>query len=185
MKWHHSNLGKLLIAACEAAAGILLLRNPAGLTSGIFIALGILLGLGGIVQILRYFRLSPEDGATSQGLTKGVLELLVGLFCALNSQWFLKTFPALTIVYGIVILVLGVSKLQTAVDLARLHRKAGMAAVSAAVTVACAAVILCNPFQTTALLWKFLAISLIVEAVLDAVCLFFSRQKPDHEGSAA
>ena len=185
MKWLKANPGKLLIAVCEAITGFLLLRNPTGFTLGILKALGILLIIGGILQILRYFRLSPEDGAKSQGLTRGILELLAGLICALNSQWLLKTFPALTMVYGIVILVLGVFKLQAAVDLARLQRRARMAAVSAVVTIVCAAVILCNPFHTTALLWKFLAISLIAEAVLDVICMFFTRKKMDNEGATA
>ena len=47
-----------------------------------------------------------------------------------------------------------------------------ISAVNAVVTLFCAIFILCNPLSTTAALWTFAGISLILEAVLDFVVAF-------------
>lgn len=178
--------GGLLTAVCEAVIGVLLLINPVGFTTSIITVLGVLLIIVGIVQIINYFRVSPEEGVKGQGMTKGLLEALAGLFCALDPEWFIAVFPVLTILYGVGSLVLGAAKLQATVDLARLKsRKWGWSAFSTLVTLACAAIILFNPFATTAMLWTFLAISLIVEAVLDVLVICLSGRKSGGDRTAA
>ncbi|MGI6026918.1 MAG: HdeD family acid-resistance protein [Candidatus Scatomorpha sp.] len=178
--------GGLLTAVCEAVIGVLLLINPVGFTTSIITVLGVLLIITGIVQIISYFRVSPEDGAKGQGMTKGLLEVLAGLFCALDPEWFVAVFPVLTILYGLGCLILGAAKLQSTVDMARLrNRRWAWSAVSTLVTLVCAAVILFNPFATTAMLWTFLAVSLIVEAVLDVLAICISGRKPGGDETAA
>lgn len=72
-------------------------------------------------------------------------------------------------------LVAGVSKIQTMVDMLRLHNnKWFWAGINAFVSIICAIVILWSPFTTTAVLWIFVGVSLIVEAVLDIVILFLA-----------
>lgn len=71
----------------------------------------------------------------------------------------------------------GIGKLQTAVDLLRLkNEKWWWRAISAAISVICAFVIILNPFTTTVVLWQFTGISLLVEAVFDIVTLFVNRK---------
>lgn len=87
------------------------------------------------------------------------------------------TFPILTVVYGVVTLLNGLNKLQYAVDLWRLGQRYWyLALTGAALTLLFGAVILANPFATMALLWKFVAIAFLVEAVLDLATLLFSRR---------
>lgn len=168
------------IALCllEIAIGILLLINPQSFTSAIIIGGGIMLMLGGIVCIIKYFRMSVDAAAVSQELLKGMIMLLVGGFCILKSGWFLAAFPLLTLAYGIVILLTGLGKIQWMMNM--LRKKQGrwyLAAISAVVSIGCAIVILKNPFATAAILWMFTGISLIVEAVLDLVALLMSESK--------
>ena len=62
-------------------------------------------------------------------------------------------------------------------DLIRLKKdKWYIAAISAGVSIICAAVVLGNPFTSTAALWMFTGITLIVEAVIDLVTLIVNRQ---------
>lgn len=167
-------LAPIIVAVCEALVGVLLLVSPARFTAGIITALGALLILGGIVAIVRYFRGTPAEGVLGQGLAKGLVALLAGLFCVLNSSWFLATSALMTMLYGLGTLILGIGKVETTVDLLRLKNKAWMwSAIGAAVTILCAGIILLNPFRVTSVLWTFTGVSLIAEAVLDllAVCL--------------
>lgn len=172
------NLSSVAMSLAEIIIGILLLVNPVGFTSGIIVAFGIVLMLMGIGSVIKYFRTEPEEAAVSQALVKGLIELLAGAFCAFNSHWFIVTFPVLTLVYGVGILITGLTKLQWTVDIIRMKRKKWfLAAISAAVSILCGIVIITSPFSTTAILWMFIGISLIVGAVFDLIAAIFGSKE--------
>lgn len=170
MKKVLKKIDSFILAIGEAAVGILLLINPVGFTVAIIAGVGLLLAVTGAVSILAYFRADPEEAAKGQSLMKGLCALGGGAFCIFRSDWFIAAFPLLAVLYGIVILVTGIAKVQWAVDMVRLKKKQWyFQALGAAITLIAAAVVLGNPFGTTAILWMFTAISLIVEAVVDLV----------------
>lgn len=172
MKKLKLNANNILVCMFEVIIGILILIDPVAFTSGIIIACGVVLMLLGFASIIKYFRMDVEDAAISQKLLKGLILLVTGAFCVLNSQWFITTFPLLTMVYGVVILVTGLGKIQWAVDMLRMKRvKWFFPAISAIVSIICAIVILNNPFASTTVLWIFTGIALIVDAMFDAVTL--------------
>ena len=177
------NLSSMAMSLVELIIGILLLVNPIGFTSGIIIAFGIVLMIMGISTTIKYFRTEPEEAAVSQILVKGLLMLLAGAFCAFNSHWFIATFPVLTLVYGVVILITGITKVQWTIDIIRMKRsKWFWAAISAAISIVCGVVIITSPFSTTAVLWMFIGISLIVEAVFDMIgSIFGNREKQEEQ----
>jgi len=45
---------------------------------------------------------------------------IVGLFCTLNSNWFIVTFPVLTALCGAAMLLTGLRKIQWTIDCVRL-----------------------------------------------------------------
>lgn len=51
----------------ELIIGILLLVDPVGCTSGIIVALGVMLMLLGIGSIIKHFRTEPEEAAVNTG----------------------------------------------------------------------------------------------------------------------
>ena len=170
------NLGSVAMSLAEIIIGVLLLVNPVGFTSGIIVTFGVVLMITGIGTTIKYFRTEPEEAAVSQILVKGLLMLLAGAFCAFNSHWFIATFPVLTLVYGVVILITGITKVQWTVDIIRMKRsKWFWAAISAAISIVCGIVIITSPFSTTAILWMFIGISLIVEAVFDMIGSIFGN----------
>ncbi len=173
------NLGSVAMSFAEIIIGILLLVNPVGFTSGIIVAFGVVLMITGIGKSVRYFRTEPEEAAVGQVLVKGLLELLGGAFCTLNSHWFIATFPVLTLVYGVVILVAGITKLQWTIDIIRMRRsKWFWMAISAAISIVCGITVIANPFSTTAVLWMFIGITLIIDAVFDMIGgIFGNREK--------
>lgn len=168
-------IGGLLFCVVEILVGILLLIDPIGLTSGIIVTCGSILIAVGIFTVIRYFRLEPEAASHTKLLTMAMLMILSGGFCVLKTGWLITVLPMMTIVYGLIILVSGLGKAQWAVDMLRTKKgKWPLAAISAVISVACGAVILCNPFTTTAFLWTFTGISLIFEALMDVVTFIFS-----------
>ena len=180
------NLSSMAMSLVELIIGILLLVNPIGFTSGIIIAFGIVLMIMGISTTIKYFRTEPEEAAVSQILVKGLLMLLAGAFCAFNSHWFIATFPVLTLVYGVVILITGITKVQWTIDIIRMKRsKWFWAAISAAISIVCGVVIITSPFSTTAVLWMFIGISLIVEAVFDMIGSIFGNREKQEEQEVA
>lgn len=175
MKWLKQNANGVFLCLFEMLAGVLLLIDPVGFTSGIIIAAGVVLLAIGVVNVIKYFKANLQEAAAGQLLMKGLCCLLAGGFCVFKSQWFIITFPVLTVIYGIVTLVAGLGKVQLAVDLVRRkNKKWFLAAISAAVSVIFAVVIIRSPFTSTAVLWTFTGISLIVEAVLDIITLIVS-----------
>lgn len=172
------NLGGVAMSLAELIVGILLLVNPIGFTSGIIVTFGVVMMLWGIGSIIRYFCTTPEEAAVGQLLAKGLMTLLVGAFCTFHSHWFIATFPVLTLVYGVVIFLTGLKKLQWMVDSIRLKRSRWfLAGISAAISIICGLVIITNPFSTTAVLWMFTGISLIVEAIFDMIGAIFGNRE--------
>lgn len=168
----HGKTGSILTCIIEIVVGVLLLINPVGFTSGIIIGAGVLMVLGGILSVVRYFMLKPELAAQKQLLFKGLTAILAGAVCITKYDWFLSAFPLLTVIYAGAMLVLAAAKLQKMADLRRMNIPRwylpGISAVLAAVL---AAIILINPFGAVAAVWTFVAISLIAEAIVEIVTI--------------
>jgi len=178
MKGKLKNLKGIPPCLFEIAIGILLLMNPEGFTKGIITAFGIALIIISVVCIIKYFKCDLTQAAEKQYLLKGLLAIAAGGFCVIKSDWFIVTFPALTILYGIAVLVMGLSKLQLTVDLLRRkNQKWYLAVISAVISIICAVIILNNPFSTTKFLWMFTGISLIAESVLDIITLVICNKE--------
>ena len=177
MKALKANLQGILMGAFEALVGVLLMIDPEGFTSGIIVAVGIALLLGGIWQVVRYFKEEPEEAAKGQDLLIGMIMLLGGGFFALKSKWLIKVIPLLTILYGVGVMVSGLMKVQWTVDKLRLKNNYWyLMAISAFVSLVCSVLILWNPFASTATLWKFTAVALILEAVFDLIAIIADRK---------
>ena len=169
--------GIIVLCLFEILIGILLLINPIGFASGIIIVCGVVLLLSGIIFIIRYFRSDAAEAAVKQMLFKGLIALLAGALCSFKSRWLVATFPLLTIVYGVAILVVGLRKIQWTADIIRMkERKWLPLAISAAVSILCAVIILIRPFTTTAVLWMFTGIALIAEAIFDLFVSFIEKR---------
>ncbi len=184
MSFLKRNFNVILVCLLEALIGILLLVNPVGFTTVIIIAFGITLMMGGIVGVIGYFRTEPVAASFTGALVKGLAMLLAGIFLVVRPAWLISTFPVLTILYGIAVLLGGLYKTQWFVDALRLKTGRGLFhALNAVVSLICAFVILADPFASTIALWIFIGITLIVEAVLDLIVLIIAgnRAEPPRE----
>ncbi len=172
----------MIYCICELAVGVLLLIDPIAFTSAIVRILGIVLCVFGVLNIMSYFRLAPEMGSMSMSFTKGLVQVIAGVFCIFRPEWLANTFPLLAVAYGLVILVVGLVKLQWSVDTLRVSGSYWfIPGIGGLTSVIFAVVIILNPFTTTAVLWIFAGVSLIIEAVIDAVSTIMSNRKSKTE----
>ena len=168
----------LVAGLVELLTGILLLVDPMGFTSGILMAVGIILLACGVFCLIRYFNTEPVQAAMEQNLSKGVIMLLLGGFLVLRTQQVIELFSVLAQLYGVAILVIGAVKLQQGVDLLRLKAQYWfLAGVNALLAILFSVIILCNPLASVDVLFRVAAVSLILEAVLDVVVLIMTRNK--------
>ena len=166
----------------ELLVGILLFVDPVGFTSGILMAVGVILLLCGVVCLIHYFSTDPVHAALEQNFSKGLIMILLGGILTLRTEQVMGLFPLLAQLYGIAILIIGVVKLQQGVDLLRLKARFWfLAGINALLAIAFAAIILSNPFASTIVLWRVAAISLILEAVLDVVVLIMTGKENAEE----
>lgn len=183
MKKLRRNINSILLSIFELVVGILLIVNPIGFNAGIIIAFGMALVVVGLICVINYFRAAPEIAAMGQDLFKGFTAMIAGVFLVLKSEWLLTIFPLLTILYGAGILLAGISKLQWMVNMLRLKKQRWfLPALGALFSIACAVVILSDPFGSTAILWMFTAVALIVEAIFDLIIIIFggkTKTEPD------
>lgn len=182
MKSLKGKANSIIVCVFELLVGILLFVDPLGFAVGIINGAGVVLLVLGVFQIIKYFRTEALEAMRGQFLFKGLLCLLAGIFCIFRAGWFIATFSVLTILYALGILAAGLGKIQWTADMLRLKRKEWyFTAVSAVLSIVCAVIIITNPFKSTAVLWQFTAIVLILEAVFDIIVLLWNRT----EGNAA
>lgn len=178
MKALKEHLSPIVFVLFELVVGILLIIDPVGFTVGIIQAAGAALMIYGVFSIIKYFRADVKAASVGHTLAQGLGLMLMGGFCAFKSGWFIVTFPMLTILYGVTTLFGGLNKIQLTVDLFRQkNKKWFLGAISAVISLVCAIVILDSPFTSTAVLWMFTGVSLIVEAVFDFITLIVSGKE--------
>ncbi len=180
MKFLKEYIVGIVFGLFEIIAGVLLLINPVRFTTSIIMIAGVALLVMGLMEVVNYFRTAPGKGRPGRSLAMGLLYFLAGGFCLIRTEWFLITFPVLSVLYGVIVLVAGITKIQVMVDMLRVKNgKWFWAAIDAVLSIICAIVILRNPFSSAVALWIFAGISLIVEGILDIIILFMGRKSSD------
>lgn len=167
-----SSIGGIIASVAELIIGILLLINPIGFTRGIIVAVGIILLLAGVAQIVMYFGKNALEAIPTQGIVKGLVLISLGIFCVSQTGWFLTTFKVLTLLYGIIVLVIGFARVQAMIDMIRLKQKQWIiAGLSALIAIVFSLIVIFNPLISASILWLFIALSLFIDAVFDIIII--------------
>ena len=168
------NIGNIIMCIGEIVLGLLLLFKPVDFTKTIIIIIGIILIIIGLINIIKYFTTNVIDAIKEHSLSSGLTSLLLGLFCSFKSNWFIITFPVIAVIYGIIILLIGLKKVEWTFNLIRLKRKHWfIVALNAILSIVFSFIIIKNPFSTTAILWQVTGAILIAEAIFDIISVIF------------
>lgn len=176
MRNREEKFENILMSIGEIIIGIILLISPLRFTSFIMILFGLILCIAGIVNIINYFIKTPGEAIISRNLSKGLLGITIGLFIIFKRNWLIAIFPILTTFYGVITLIFGINKIALSVDMIRLKSKKWIWMIlDAILTIICSIIIIYNPFSSTAVLWIFIAVSLIAEAIVDIIITLFDK----------
>lgn len=184
MKVIKENLGLMIICVIELIIGIVFFTDPVQFTAAVLMGVGVVLLVVGIGCVIRYFTTPPAMAVLEQQLAKGLISLLMGALLLFRNEQVVALFPLLTQIYGVVILITGMIKLQRGVDLLRLKRRFWhLSTISAVLAVLASFIILTDPFESTIVLWRVAAVTLIAQAVLDLVMLVLAAWGRRGEGN--
>lgn len=151
--------------------GILFLLFPESSGTVICYAVGALLCLCGLVRIVVYLRADRLIAFGSFGLVEGAALLAAGIFVLVRPE---VLAGVLTTVFGVLLIIDGVLKMQHAISLSRIRARGWwVVLLLAAATAALGVIVLLNPFATALTLMIFAGVSLIVGSVSDLLTLLY------------
>ena len=182
MKNYKKNAKNIMPCLFELIIGLLIAINSKGFNKIVITIAGVGLILSGLLQVIRYYRAEPQAASHKNYLMKGLLLLSSGCFCAFRTNWFLNVLPSFSFLLGVGIFVIGLTKIQKAMDMVRMDQNQWYYDfIGAAVSLACAATVLNGPVAAKKVLWVFTGIILILVAIADIAMLVtrISPKKPE------
>lgn len=151
--------------------GLFLLLFPGAKIIQIVYGIGVVMIVGGIVSIVRYFMTESYRKLNCYTFSAGALMVVLGV-CALLRAEIVSTY--LMVCLGILLLASGIIKLQHALDLEAIKDKAWIAIlVVAAAMIICGAVVLLNPFDRMEDLSRFTYIMLVIDGGLSLFSVLY------------
>lgn len=158
-----------IISAAVIIFGLALLFRPAQTTGFILNFIGGILLACGAFRICRYFLKSRDTALYNMDLGVGSTLAVIGILLYVFKGFLLSLVPT---IIGIILLVSGLIKLQTAIDFKRLGvRRWPFQMIISIISIAMGGVILINPFGTALVLTRIIGAAILVEAVQDVISL--------------
>ena len=160
------NATSILYMLASALLGLILLIWPMAATNLVFAIISAVCIIIGIVRLVQYFIWDDAKALNGYSMATGVFMVIAGIlvYCARGVLVSLAPF-----VFGIILFVGGVMKLQGAFDLKRIGiGRWFMALLASMISILLGLIITLNPFAATMTLMRFVGVSLLVEAVQDA-----------------
>ena len=167
MNKRFNKYGWLISAILEVLLGIILIFKPKEFTDLILNCIGIVMIVYGGINAIEYFRTSKELAIFEHNLSKGILSILAGILLMIFKSTLVES---ITVIYGIIILVGSIVKVQFSADLARMEDKLWLVTlIEAIISIILGILIIKNPFSAIKTLWGFIGISMIIEGVFNGI----------------
>ena len=167
--------GMMLLSIAYIVIGMLLLIMPETSLLWICNAFGIVVLVTGIVCLIQYARIRGTGFTAPFMLVGGVITAGLGIFTLAKPQVVASFLP---VVFGIFIVVDGLSRLGTAIDLAkRKGQKWWVLLLLSIVSVALGALLVLHPFGAAVSIVMVCGILLIVEGALNLGCILYAAME--------
>lgn len=158
----------------EVYAGLQLINDPVTFTNNVIIVFGIIMLIIGVLSLIRALRAKSSGLAHRLTLFGAVLDLIIGVVCVAGSKYIVDMIPVLAMVYGFIMVIMGINKVRNYAVLRDLgFRRSWLVLLSALLTIVLGAIIFLNPFLATELVWTYIGVFLIVEGVMDLIAFLF------------
>ena len=167
--------GTMLLSIAYIVIGMLLLIMPEASLLWICNAFGVIVLVTGIVCLIQYARIRGTGFTAPFMLVGGVITAGLGIFTLAKPQVVASFLP---VVFGIFIVVDGVSRVGTAIDLAkRKGQKWWMLLLLSIVSVGLGVLLLLHPFDAAVSVVMLCGILLIVEGALNLGCVLYAAME--------
>lgn len=160
----------IVIDIATVILGILMIAVPDRINELICQTMGILLCIWGILRIIRYFRLNPEDIFGSFSLVQGGAMLGFGIFLLTNSHFFVEF---IGLILAIILIITAITKLQYAFDFLRLQSAGWWVHLMGAAIMATLGILaLVKPFGIANIIMIFIGCGFVFSGIWDLVSIF-------------
>lgn len=177
MKILKGSINGIVTIILQALVGVFLIIDPFGFTKAVLVTFAAALIVVGIVNILKFIFNRNSSLFPKVRLFAGLIALAAGLIVLCLALLVKKLLSFAVIVYGIVLLVTGIIKLNEYFEAKKFSSYVPkMILLSAGLSVIAGIVIVINPFETTLLTMKVIGIWLIVQCLLDLVPLILQKR---------
>ena len=167
--------GMMLLSIAYIVIGMMLLVMPQTSLLWICYAFGAVVLITGIVCLVQYARIRGTGFTAPFMLVGGVITACIGVFTLVRPQVVTSFLP---IVFGIFIVVDGLSRIGTAIDLAkRKGQKWWLLLLLSLVSVALGVVLVLHPFDAAIGVTMLCGILLIVEGALNLGCVLYAAME--------
>ena len=150
--------------------GLVLLVLPGVATSVLFNGIGMVCILIGLIHVIKYCTLDARTAVVSNDMAQGLAWIVGGILFIVFKGLLVSLLP---ILFGLVVLVGGVIKVQ--ITMGFRHMNAGRwywELICAVVSVVLGIIILSNPFSTALLMMRVIGVTLVLEGAMDLVSRF-------------
>jgi len=159
----------LLMSIAFVLLGTVFLVFPRASVKIICDIFGAFLCLIGLIRVIDYFITQVSLNEYRLGLVIGLIAIGAGVFIFIRPELLAGVLPT---VFGVVVLLDSLVKLQNTLDMARLHdRKWLLTLIMTLVTAALGVVLLLEPFKASEAVILCLGISLILNGAMDTAAL--------------
>ena len=171
----YTKSGMMLLSIAYIIIGMMLLIMPQTSLLWICYAFGAVVLVTGIVCLIQYARIRGTGFTAPFMLVGGVITAGLGIFTLAKPQVVASFLP---VVFGIFILVDGLSRVGTAIDLAkRKGQKWWMLLLLSVVSVALGVLLVLHPFDAAVSVVMVCGILLIVEGALNLGCVLYAAME--------
>ena len=172
---HYVKSGMMLMSIAYIVVGMMLLVMPETSLLWICNIFGVVVLITGIVCLIQYARIRGTGFTAPFMLVGGVITAGLGIFTLAKPQVVASFLP---VVFGIFIIVDGLSRLGTAIDLAkRKGQNWWVLLLLSIVSVALGALLVLHPFGAAVSVVMVCGILLIVEGALNLGCVLYAAME--------
>lgn len=186
MKFLKNSLPTILFVLFEIVVGVMLLVNPEAFTTSVIIIFGALLVIFGAIYLVKYLLARRKQEQSTLMLVMSLVAVSLGVFAIICAQFIFTLFVFIAVMYAIIMLISGLFKIQNYVHAKKEELPSSpITVISAVISVILGVIVVLNPFGTTHVLWVFVGIMILVEALIDIVSLILAartwKDQPENE----
>ena len=153
------------------AVGVMFVVLPEKSTKLICYITAGLLCVWGIIKLMMYIRSDVNEAFGSFGLVTSVSLIIGGIAIFVRPEFFAGVIAT---IFGCIMIVDGVLKVQYAIDLSRIGAKFWWLILSmAAVFITAGLIVVFNPFSAVVTFMVFAGIALIIDGISDLITAFY------------